>query len=126
VGEFDIYRWTDLRGISGPQLGALYDSIPDIAPVPLDHETHKATFLYALERLMREGQLLVDLRFDPKLPPWGTVQSEVIDWFRSNLPSEEVVKDGLWWIDNSARLDGWYPGACVWRAAAMNGSDIWA
>jgi hypothetical protein len=124
--RFETYRWSELRGVSGPQLGALYDSIPAIAPEPLDHETHKAVFLYALEKLMKEGRLLVDLRFDPKSPPWGAVQTEIIDWFRANLPSEEVLKDGLWWIDNFSRLDSWYPGACVWHAASMTGGDIWA
>jgi hypothetical protein len=128
TSDFSSYRWDQLeqRGVFGPSLGALYDTIPDIAESPIDFVVHKEAFLYSLEKLMSEGRLLVDLRFEAKSPPWGTVQREIIDWYRAHLPSEEVLRDGIWWIDNFSRPDGWYPGACVWHAAARDGSDIWA
>jgi hypothetical protein len=128
MSELDTFRWHELeeRGVFGPQLGALYRTIPRLTDETLSRQEHKAAFLYALERLMKEGRLLVDLRVDPKHLPWGAVQTEIIEWFSANLPSEEVLEDGLWWIDNFSRPDSWYPGACVWHAASMTGGDIWA
>jgi hypothetical protein len=125
----NLFDWQDLldrTGVFGPTLESLYLTIPLLARRPVAYKEHKAAFLYSVERLMSEGRLLVDLRFEAKSPPWGTVQREIIDWYRAHLPSEEVLRDGIWWIDNFSRPDGWYPGACVWHAAARDGSDIWA
>ncbi|GGP22036.1 hypothetical protein [Silvimonas iriomotensis] len=86
----------------------------------------KELFFSILRRLIREGQLLVDTRVDARSLPWGSEQPEIIAWLEMHFPNEIAADEGLWFIDNLERPDGQYPGACVWRAAALNGEDIWA
>lgn len=115
-------HWIEIS--AGQQLESVWLAIRRV--YNLDFVESKQIFLEVLRRLMADGRLLVDMRFDHKAPPWGTVQEEILGWFSQEFPTEEVMDEGLWFIDNFSRPDGEYPGACVWHAAAMNGDDMWA
>jgi hypothetical protein len=108
----------------GCSLGDIWQDTPEYAEKQLTHAEHIHAFIIFLRLLMEESCLLIDFRIDNKNLPWGTVQTDMLDWFKSNLPEPDLLQDGSWWI-LVGRPDRQYAGACIWRAAANNGTDVW-
>jgi hypothetical protein len=125
-----LEKWAETIDYSmGFHLGGLWGNM--LAESPHFAETPREMsfiFFEIIEALIEKGDLLIDLRVDAENLPWRKPQIEVLNWLKSTLPLETINGESRsWWIDNSDRPDGTYPGACIWRCEGYNGADVtWA
>lgn len=121
--EREIFDWDDQIFTSsfGCSLGALWTSICDWKDKKNLEMDERELFLLALEQLIAKRKLIIDERFtcnEEHDDLWGNPQTEMLEWFRRNLPLRNPVKgreyEPDFWIGGGSKPDGNYPQICAW------------